>query len=93
MNGEKFPNSSAEFACGQLLFNLKNSRLNYLLKETPYSAYITIRKKLIKSVDGEALETVTNDKYDIHENLQRVKKENTRLTERNVDVEMGACFT
>ena len=42
MTGE---NSSAEFACGQILFTLKHSKLNYIVKETPYSAYITINKE------------------------------------------------
>ena len=41
---------SAQHACGQILFSLKNSNLNYLVKETPYSAYITIRKKYIKEI-------------------------------------------
>ena len=40
--------ASAEFACGQILFGLKQSKLNYVLNETPYSAYITIRKKFLK---------------------------------------------
>ena len=53
MTGEKLSQFSAEFACGQILFSLKNSNLNYLVRETPYSAYITIRKKLVK----EAFET------------------------------------
>ena len=41
---------SAQHACGQIIFSLKNSNLNYLVKETPYSAYITIRKKYIKEI-------------------------------------------
>ena len=42
--------NSAEFACGQLLYNIKMSKLNYMVKETPYSAYITVRKKFVKGV-------------------------------------------
>ena len=42
--------SSPHYACGQILFSLKNSRLNYIVQETPYSAFITIRKKFIKEV-------------------------------------------
>ena len=86
MTGEKF-SYSAEFACGQLLFNLKNSQLNYLVKETPYSAYITIRKKLIKSFDKEALEPVASDPIDVNENIKKIERENSRLRERNIDVE------
>ena len=40
--------NSAEFACGKILFVLKNSNLNYKLNETPYSAYITVRKKFVR---------------------------------------------
>ena len=47
---------SAEFACGQILFNLKNSNLHYLIKETPMSAYITVRKKFIRDIDEETKE-------------------------------------
>ena len=43
--------TSPNFACGQVIFNLKMSKLNYVVKETPYSAYITIRKKFICSGD------------------------------------------
>ena len=39
---------SADFSCGQILFTLKQSKLNYVVRETPFSAHITIRKKFIK---------------------------------------------
>ena len=35
---------TAEFACGQIPFKLKNSNLHYLIKETHLSAYITIKR-------------------------------------------------
>ena len=56
---------TAEFACGQILFNLKNSNLHYLIKETHLSAYITIRKKLIRdSIDNAKDDVnVTNEKH------------------------------
>ena len=41
--------SSPHNACGQILFSLKMSKLNYVVKETPFSAYVTIRKKFIQS--------------------------------------------
>ena len=40
---------SVEKACGQILFCLKMSNLNYMVKETPFSAYVTIRKKFVKN--------------------------------------------
>ena len=75
---------SANFACGQLLFNLRNSNLNYLVKETPYSAYITIRKRLVNEA-FEAVEAVQTIVTDI--NVKHVDKENIRLKERNAYVE------
>ena len=41
--------NSPEYHCGQILYFLKMSKLDYMLKETPYSAYINIRKKFIKN--------------------------------------------
>ena len=46
MTGENYE----ERACGQILFGLKMSNLNYMVKETPYSAYITVWKKFVKGV-------------------------------------------
>ena len=87
MTGENVSDSLAEFACGQLLFNLKNSKLNYLVRETPYSAYITIRKTLLKSFDKEAFKAVTNNTSATIMNVKNVEKENSRLKERNLDLE------
>ena len=52
---------SPNFACGQILYSLKMSNLNYLLKETPFSAYITIRKKFIRDTSIEKLDKLGND--------------------------------
>ena len=39
----------ANQVCEKLVKDIKNSHLNYLVNETPYSAYITIRKKFTKA--------------------------------------------
>ena len=71
---------SADYACGQLLFNLKNSNLHYLIKETHLSAYITIRKKLINPSSDILISDANNVNVDIDENVVRtVKKENDAL--------------
>ena len=44
MSSEKSP----DFASGQVLFCLKMLRLNFIVNETPFSLYITIRKKFIR---------------------------------------------
>ena len=48
---------STENAFGQVLICLRMSKLNFLAKETPYSAYITIRKKFVKHVEEEFIDT------------------------------------
>ena len=39
---------SPDFACGQVIFGLRMSGLNYAVNETPFSVYITIRKKFVR---------------------------------------------
>ena len=58
-------NLSANSVCNQVLKILKESNLNYLVNETPYSAYITIRKKFVKN----CTEATLADKDLNHENL------------------------
>ena len=40
---------SANSVCNQLLKIVKDSNLNYLVNETPYSAYVTIRKTFVRN--------------------------------------------
>ena len=72
---------SPQNACGQILFSLQMSNLNYVIKETPYSAYITIRKKFARSIETvhepNRVDTKTSD----------AEKEILGLKERNKDVE------
>ena len=53
--------NSPEFASGKILYGLKMSKLNYVVKETPYSAYITIRKTFIK--DDTAVGNTNSDDF------------------------------
>ena len=72
---------SAEFACGQILFNLKHSNLHYLIKETHLSAYITIRKKFRKELD-ETPQTIPNDGIKVNSEKivnDKIKMENGLL--------------
>ena len=71
---------SPDFDCGKILYCLKMSRLNYLVKETPYSAYITVRKKFIK-------ENIENQITPAALNSSDNKKELLTLNELNKDLE------
>ena len=72
-----------ERACGQILFGLKMSNLNYMVKETPFSAYITIRKKFLKSYQPEFATPVTSDQKDdntkLETDLKQAQKMNAEL--------------
>jgi hypothetical protein len=76
--------SSPHNACGQILFFLKMSKLNYVVKETPYSAYVTIRKKFIQSSEGlpEPIAVKTNV-----EEVEKVKHELNILRVKNIELE------
>ena len=47
------------FVCNQVIRVIKESNLNYLVNETPYSAFFTIRKKFLKNIEvHEASENI-----------------------------------
>ena len=76
--------SSPHNACGQILFCLKMSKLNYVVKETPYSAYVTIRKKFIPSVEDKQEPLYVNKNLD---ELKKAEKEIVSLKQKNNDLE------
>ena len=42
-----------EFSCGQIMFGLIQSKLNYVMKENPYNLFLTIKKTFINdTVEG-----------------------------------------
>ena len=65
---------SAENALGQVLICLRMSKLNYIAKETPYSAYVTISKKFVKQVEVDVVEK-ENIEMDSDE-IRKVDKNN-----------------
>ena len=87
MVGEKSP----EFASGNIVYGLKMSRLNYIVKETPYSLYITVRKKFIKDEpeDQNSDNVRIEEKSDVEKNVKGVENENLML-KKKVD-DLGRC--
>ena len=71
--------TTAENAFGQVLICLRMSKLNYIVKETPYSAYVTIRKKFVKSMHGAKLEEVNVVNVETVDNQKHVERENLHL--------------
>ena len=74
-------NSKAEHVFGQVLICLRMSNLDYMVKETPYSAYVTIRKKFTKSVNEEMIKKVAEN-ADVSDELTKAEKENIFLKEK-----------
>ena len=64
---------SAENSFGQVLICLRMSKLNFILKETPYSAYVTIRKKFVKAIEGDSID-IENISIE-RENIRNVNAE------------------
>ena len=52
-------NLTANTVCNQVLKVLKESNLNYLVNETPYSAFVTIRKKFVGPREEQDISDVT----------------------------------
>ena len=79
----------AHYTCSKLLDAIKSSQLDFLLQETPYSVFLTIRKKYIKSfkpASKEELfehESVIEDLKQENENLRNAAKEITIENEAN----------
>ena len=52
---------SAHVTCAQVLDTLKTSGLTYTLNETPYSVYLTVRKKFTKEYTPSLSTQATNE--------------------------------
>ena len=78
-----------EYACGQILFSLKNSNLHYLIEETHKSAYITIRKKLIKETSEAPREVIETNSVDNLKRLdEKIRMENGLLKQEINDLKV-----
>ena len=58
---------------GKVLIQLRMSKLDYLVKETPCAAYLTVRKGFMKSAVNE------NDIYSVDNDTMHVKNKITSL--------------
>ena len=72
----------AKTTCELILKQLKASNLNFLLQETPYSAFITIRKSLIKnlsSVPSSIFHPVSDSVETLNQKIEPLVTENLCL--------------
>jgi predicted RNase H-like nuclease (RuvC/YqgF family) len=80
-------NLRANIVCNQVLRVVKESNLNYLVKETPYSAFITIRKKFIRQREAEDTLEVTPAVDDLALSDVVLRQENISLRQKFNDLE------
>ena len=84
---------SANYVCNQVLKIVKESNLNYLVNETPYSAYVTIRKRFVKhSAEVTLADKDVNQENLAQENapqdkLEALVVENNSLKEKPIMLE------
>ena len=69
----------ANIACEFILKHLKSSNLNFVLQETPYSAYITIRKSLVKNRDSVIPESTVESGEALYDKIKVLQAENVSL--------------
>ena len=81
-------NVKAHKVCEDLLSILKSSKLNYLVKETPYSAFVTIRKRFLKDTEISNVTLVSNDDSDD----TNMRRENLILKEKCKSLEVDLEF-
>ena len=80
-------NIGANFVCNQLIRVIKESNLNYLVNETPYSAFITIRKKFVKNRDGQEAFEVDSTVNDLALGDVVLRQENLAIRQKLKDLE------
>ena len=80
---------SAENVFGQVLICLRMSKLDYLVKETPYAAYVTVRKKFMKN-NNATDDTVSVRDAPTAANI--VIEENIKLREELKDIKTNCAI-
>ena len=84
---------TAETVCNQVLQKVKGSNHNFIINETPYSAYVTIRKTFVKHSAEEKVVTHQNHgrenapKADLEHKCETLIVENNNLREKQSKLE------
>ena len=81
----------AHYTCSKLLDAIKFSQVDFLLQETPYSVFLTIRKNFKPASKDELFEneSVIENLKQENENLRNVVKEITIENEANKNKRKG----
>ena len=70
---------SAMATCENVLSVLKNSGLNFIIQDTPFSAYLTIRKKFCKDFRNNDIVVEDIENEQIKEQVTKLENENRYL--------------
>ena len=77
----------AQDCSDQVLKCVKDSNLHFVVKETPFSLYITIRKKFVTENNSNNLEPKENDQVQtLEESLISLQTEHDALDQENSDI-------
>ena len=79
--------------CDNIHAVIKNSKLDFTIQQTPYSSYVTIRRKIQKNVTSEALNHVIENtknvnnvsSFDLKAKLKNHKDENEKLLSQSLN--------
>ena len=77
----------ASETCEALMLSIKKSQLDFLIQETPFSSFVTIRKKFHKGYDRSCPKIPEDDNAHNETELDKLKRENALLKEAMVDKE------
>ena len=76
----------AKLSCEFLLHQLKSSNLNFMLQETPFSAYLTIRKSFVRNLNSNNLFPTLNESEEtLRKKIEALEAENLCLKSENLD--------
>ena len=81
--------TTPENTLGQLLICLRMSKLHYVVKETPYSAFVTIRKKFVKSSNKDVFESENVVKGSTNEQAEFAELERENFHQKQKLKELG----
>ena len=77
----------ARITCEFLLQQIRSSNLNFILEETPFSAYLTIRKSFLKNINSSNLLTTFNNSEEmLKKKIADLEAENLYLKSDNFDL-------
>ena len=80
--------SNIQSVCDRIHTLVQTSGLHFMINQTPWSSYITIRRKFINPGAYKSTGTDVNEQLEISEQLKALKERNNQLEKKLADVEV-----